>query len=346
MAGSTWAGRRVLVTGHTGFKGSWLTAWLELLGAHVTGLSLPATPDGMYKTSSPWRHHNVEADLVEAELEPIVARAEPEVVFHLAAQSTVRAGYSAPELTWATNVMGTVRLLDALRHQDTARVILVTTTDKVYGSAPQTFSETDRLIASDPYAGSKVGQEMVVESFRDAYFDNGVHLVTARAGNVIGGGDAGPDRLVPDAVRATRAGETLELRCPDAVRPWQHVLDPIWGYLRFAEHGLSNTDTLPALNFGPDPANTTTVSELVAAFLHQLGGAPNVLSINRGPHMSENQHLTIDSTAATELLGWTPRLSTHEAVAWAAQWYSTVEAGRDPLEATNSQILRYQGLAG
>jgi CDP-glucose 4,6-dehydratase len=346
MDRSFWRRRRVLVTGHTGFKGAWLTAWLEALGADVTGIALPSAPTDLYALIGLSDHRSILADLRHVELTGIVEDAAPEVVFHLAAQSTVQNGYRDPEATFSTNVMGTLRLLDALRDIPSLRCAVVVTTDKVYGNEPRNFQESDRLVASDPYAGSKVAQEIVVDSFRYSFFEAATPLVCARAGNVIGGGDDAPDRLLPDCVRATRAGEQVRLRHPEAVRPWQHVLEPLRGYLMYAEAAADSHQVPPALNFGPNPSDSATVGEVASEFLEQLTGEPaHIVVGDPDPLMAENPCLTIDASAAAPSVGWKPVIDRATAISWTAEWYAAAIAGRDVRCLTFEQIAAYEELA-
>ncbi len=290
---AAWAGRRVLVTGHTGFKGRWLVAWLERLGADVRGLSLP------------------EIDVRDGDgVTRALAAADPEVVFHLAAQAIVRRSFLDPVGTWATNVVGTANVLQAL--PDATEVVVVVTSDKCYRDieSGRAMREEDPLGGKDPYSASKAAQELVAHAARETTLRaRGVQLATARAGNVIGGGDEGEDRLVPDLVRAARAGRPLVLRNPDAVRPWQHVVNPLSGYLVLAERLLAGPGFDEAWNFGPDADDARPVrwvaEQLAAAW---PGGAPEV-RVEADPDAGkESALLRLDSTKAARRLGWTPIL--------------------------------------
>ncbi len=325
-------GTRVLVTGHTGFKGAWLCALLLRTGARVTGIAL--APEGEHNL---WRASGLARD-VESHVVDLrdagataaaVAAANAEIVFHLAAQPIVRRGYREPVLTYATNVMGTVHLLDAIRLQPGVRAVVVVTSDKVYADEPQPggYAEDARLGGADPYAGSKAAAELAVATYRDAYFSGGrgPAVATARAGNVIGGGDFSDDRLLPDFFRAAEAGQPLLVRHPDAIRPWQHVLDPLAGYLRLAAALLDDPDRFArAWNFGP--AGAVPVREVVAAFAAAWGpGAPGVRVEPSGAH--ETHRLEIDASASRQALGWEPHWDTAEAVARTADWYRDYLAG-------------------
>ena len=266
-----WRDRRVLLTGHTGFKGAWLALWLERLGAQVFGLALPPTipsPRGFPN----WRPRRSRSRIGDIRDAGVVARAvqeaRPQIVIHMAAQALVRRSYRAPVETFATNVMGTAHLLDSLRGAEGLQAVLVVTTDKVYRNDGNghPFAEDDPLGGADPYSASKAAAEIVVASMATSFF-GGKGVATARAGNVIGGGDWSEDRLIPDIWRAVKAGKPLRLRNPEATRPWQHVLDPLAGYLRYAERLASGADVPKALNFGPLPGDALTVAEIADAML-------------------------------------------------------------------------------
>jgi CDP-glucose 4,6-dehydratase len=315
----------VLVTGHTGFKGSWLTLWLNELGADVTGLSLapPTAPNhwdllglGIHEHRQDIRDTSAVAQAVE--------RAQPEIVFHLAAQSLVRRSYRDPLDTWSTNVLGTANLLDACRRTATVRAIVVVTSDKCYEnhSLKRAYRETDRLGGHDPYSASKAAAELVAASHRDAFFDShgAPLLATARAGNVIGGGDWSEDRLVPDLVRAVAAGSKLEIRSPDAIRPWQHVLESLAGYLLLGQKLLAGErDFATAWNFGPDSDDSCTVVDVLArmkAFWPQLSWR-----IGRETQPHEAQWLSLDSTKAREKLGWRCVWPLDTSIRVTSDWY-------------------------
>lgn len=350
MAGF-WDGRRVLVTGHTGFKGAWLTMWLEQLGAEVAGFALaPHTEPSLYSLAGPWpalRHHV--GDIRDArEIAAFVADFRPEIVFHLAAQALVRASYRDPVGTFATNVQGTLNLLESLRGLSETAVVLVITTDKVYAndSRGKAFVETDRLGGADPYSASKACTEIATHAFRRSYWrDVGTPaLTTVRAGNVIGGGDWSEDRIVPDVVRAAAVGRPVELRHPTSVRPWLHVLEPLDGYLLLAETLRSNPSLAPdALNFGPERGTVLTVSEIVDILNEHLGMRIGWKQSD-GTHPPEAAYLLLDSTAAAETLGWRARLSPRAAIEWTAQWYARWTAGESARDLTLEQIARYSAL--
>jgi CDP-glucose 4,6-dehydratase len=343
-----WRGRRVLLTGHTGFKGSWLHLWLRALGAEVTGLALDpdCSPNLWSLVGSAQR--SVIGDIRDAGLvRRVVTEAAPQVVFHMAAQALVRESYREPLSTFATNVMGTAHLLDACRAQPGLEAVVVVTSDKVYENreAGQPFDETDRLGGHDPYSNSKACAELVTACYRDSFYAGGPPIASARAGNVIGGGDWSPDRLIPDCVRALAAGRPVALRYPDAIRPWQHVLEPLSGYLAVARSLIETPATAPrAVNFGPDPRSFCRVREVVDAFSARFGGKPGWLR-DAGDHPAEAQALTLSSALAARALGWRPRLAIEESLAWTADWYRAHAAGQSMQEFTRTQIACYSNLA-
>lgn len=316
-----WRGRRVLVTGHTGFKGGWLCLMLRALGAEVHGLALaPETPCFEALGVAATLAGETRADLRGG----VALPTRPEVVFHLAAQALVGRGYRDPGGTFATNVQGTVHLLDALRGSG-ALACVVVTSDKVYRNdgTGHAFAEDDALGGHDPYSASKAACELAVAAYRASFADL-PPLATARAGNVIGGGDFGAQRLVPDLVRAQLAGAPLLVRRPDATRPFQHVWDVLRGYLLLAE-ALAEGRAPPAVNFGPRDAEVR-VRDLLA----QWGGVD--WRAEEGAVMAEAPRLGLDSTLAQRALGWAPRFATPEAIAETARWYALWRAGRAPLE--------------
>jgi len=353
-----WDGTRVLITGHTGFKGSWLALWLQALGADVVGLSLdpPSTPSLFRQARVDDGMISVRGDVRDVDtVRRVMETHRPEVVFHLAAQSLVRPSYQAPVETYATNVMGTVHVLDAMRQVGGARVGVVVTSDKCYANRESTlwgYRETDPMGGHDPYSSSKGCTELVVASYRRSFFDPGptgqtrrrTALASVRAGNVIGGGDWATDRLIPDAIRAFTAGQPLHVRRPDAVRPWQHVLDPLSGYLLLAEQ-LWDEGTVRggAWNFGPDADDARPVAAVVDQMIDRWGdGATATLDV--GPHPHEATHLRLDCSKARSQLRWRPRLPLGRALDWTVDWYRAVGAGADARAQTLEHIHRYQTL--
>ena len=334
-----WRGKKVLLTGHTGFKGSWLGLWLSELGAEVTGIGLkPDTEPNLFRKlqleDRLHRHHI--ADIRDFQtLTAIVESTQPEVVMHLAAQPLVRRSYTDPLGTWATNVQGTLHLLEALKTLQQPCAAVMVTTDKVYANKEWDYGyrESDRLGGHDPYSASKAAAELAIASWRASFCGRGKHqtpylaIATARAGNVIGGGDWASDRIVPDAMRALAAGETIEVRNPLATRPWQHVLEPLSGYLLLAEHlareaGLENRYT-GAFNFGPNLEANRTVQDLIEEIIKHWGGSWQDLSDPYAPHEAGHLHLQIDK--AHHQLGWRPRWSFSTTVERTVNWYQSLE---------------------
>jgi len=342
-----WQGRRVLLTGHTGFKGGWLTIWLQSLGAEVTGLALAPTPRSLFVDAEIGRdcRSNI-VDVRDADaVKKVVLAARPEVVFHLAAQALVRPSYADAAATWMSNTMGTIHVLDALRACDDTRAIVVVTSDKCYeqGRIPEhAFGEDDPLGGHDPYSSSKAAAEIATASWRRSFFDAaGVGVATARAGNVIGGGDWAVDRLIPDLVRSAIDGREVPIRSPHATRPWQHVLDPLSGYLLLAQR-LVDAPALHAgaWNFGPEHDASATVSTVASRFVAALErGARWRLAEDASLH--EAAALSLDTTKAQARLGWFPRLSLDEALALTADAYRVAIDRGDQRSRIADQIDRH-----
>ncbi|MDC8803470.1 CDP-glucose 4,6-dehydratase [Halomonas pacifica] len=321
-----WHGKRVLLTGHTGFKGSWLGLWLSRLGAEVTGISLsPVTQPNLFTllSSDAFLDSRILDVRDASSVAKIVKSCSPEIVFHLAAQPLVRDSYQDPINTYSTNVQGTVNVLDACREVESCRVIVVVTTDKVYHNPGDSFPfrETDALGGHDPYSASKAACEIVVSSYREAFLKNrGIAVASARAGNVIGGGDWSRDRLIPDAVRAWEGSGSLHVRNPQSIRPWQHVLDPLWGYLELAR-SLWDCPQLPdSYNFGPNPHEAATVREVIEqACLAFPSGTTVWGEVDQGPH--EASWLALDNTRARTRLGVKPRWTLEKCLSQTMSWY-------------------------
>jgi CDP-glucose 4,6-dehydratase len=346
---AAWRGRRVLVTGHTGFKGGWLGLWLGHMGAEVGGLGLPPdTEPSLFEVARVADGMaSVLGDVRDAHLvEEVVAAHRPEVVFHLAAQARVLTGYRAPAETYQTNVMGTVNVLEAVRRVGGVRAVVVVTSDKCYLNREWAwgYREQDPLGGFDPYSSSKGCAELAAAAWRDSYFSEpapggtGTAVATARAGNVVGGGDWSPDRLLPDLVRAAESGAAPRLRHPDSVRPWQHVLDPLNGYLVLAERLLEDGAAFAeAWNFGPSDGDTRPVRAVAAQVAAAWDGAPSwVAGDAAGPH--EAGTLRLDSAKARSRLGWRPRRSVAEAVDLAVEWYRAHMGGAEMRKHTLEQI--------
>jgi CDP-glucose 4,6-dehydratase len=345
-----WAGRRVLLLGHTGFKGSWLGLWLHRLGARVAGLALPPPTDPSLFALSGLR------DLVPttyADIRDLAAVRDatqawaPEIVFHLAAQPLVRRSYREPVETYATNVMGTVHVLEAVRTTPSVRGVVVVTSDKCYENRewPWAYRENEAMGGHDPYSSSKGCAELVTAAYRRSFFTGSdgrtVGIATARAGNVIGGGDWAEDRLLPDCVRALGAGHAIEIRNPHAIRPWQHTLEPLCGYLVLAERLIGNAAGFgDAWNFGPAEDDARTVGWIVSRVTADWGpGATWTQTTADAPH--ESTTLKVDASRARMKLGWTPRLRLEDALDWTTAWYRRQAAGESARALTEEQLTRY-----
>lgn len=342
-----WNGRRVFLTGHTGFKGTWMLMLLERMGAEVTGLSLdPPTHPAMFdQVGGAHRCRHLVGDIRDfATVRSAVEAAQPHTVLHLAAQPLVRRSYDDPLETYSTNVMGTANVLHAALAVSGLRQAVSVTTDKCYENdgRKEGYREDARLGGHDPYSNSKACAELVSQSFRDSFYAaRRIGLATARAGNVIGGGDYATDRLVPDCARAFGEGRTLELRNPNAVRPWQHVLEPVVGYLLLAQKLEREPERFAGgWNFGPAGADLAPVGRVVelAARAWDVDGG---WTAQPGDHPHEAAMLTLDSSKAVRELGWQPVLELADAVGWSAQWYSRVAAGADAAQVTGEQIDAY-----
>jgi CDP-glucose 4,6-dehydratase len=347
-----WRGKRVLLTGHTGFKGSWLALWLQRLGAQVSALALPpASAPNLFTAAGvaqacDGRFCDIRDAAATAKA---VRQAEPQIVLHLAAQALVRASYRDPLCTFATNLMGTAHVLDALRGLDDVRAVVMVTTDKVYRQrddhAPtRPFREDDELGGHDPYSASKAASELVVDSYRAAFLGaQGVAVATARAGNVIGGGDWSEDRLIPDAVRAWQAGRVLSIRNPHAVRPWQHVLEPLSAYLRLTECLWDDPHKAGAYNFGPDSSGARTVGDVVTLAGQAYGHGKWLDQSQQGaPH--EAGWLALDATRARTELGVAPRWPLDEAVRRTMDWHRRFAEGADARGLCDADIADFGAL--
>lgn len=344
---SFWRGKRVLVTGHTGFKGAWLALWLHRLGAHVTGISLPptSTPNLFDLTRIKTLTDSHFCDIRDAGLlAQLIDQADPEIIFHLAAQALVRASYRDPLTTFATNIQGTANVLDALRSLRTIRAVVAITTDKVYKNLDQhyPYRETDTLGGHDPYSASKAAAEIVIASYRDAYLaEKNIAVASARAGNVIGGGDWSDDRLIPDAVRAWNASQRLQIRRPQAIRPWQHVLEPLSGYIRLAEQLWQQPSLAGAYNFGPETREAATVREVIQLAQRTYGSGQVVWGDGTdGPH--EAGWLALEIAKSRAVLCVQPRWSLTEAVQRTMQWYRLQDEGADVRALCEADIAAYE----
>lgn len=354
----SFAGKRVWVSGHTGFKGSWLCEWLLALDADVTGysLGLPSEPALFDQLGLCGRMRHEIGDIRDAKhVRTSLQRCRPDFIFHLAAQPLVRRSYREPSLTFETNVNGTMNVLEAVRELDHVCAVVVVTSDKCYlAPAPSGgHVEADALGGADPYSASKAAAEILVASWRASFFPDGglVGLASARAGNVLGGGDWAEDRLVPDLARGLVRSQTVVVRNPASTRPWQHVLDPLHGYLLLAaqlraalEHGTRERRAKlgSSFNFGPDPANERTVRELVAAALRRWPG--RVVEQPQSGAPAEALELRLNSGRAAEVLGWRPRWDFDAAVTRTIDWYRAVMSeGRTAIEVTQQQLAEFRG---
>ena len=344
-----WRGKRVFVTGHTGFKGAWLCAWLDRLGAKVLGLALPPEdePNLFALLGLEQRLDHRLGDIRDAPaLDGAMSLFRPEIVLHLAAQSLVRRSYREPVETFETNVMGTINLLEAVRRTPSVRAAIVVTSDKCYENLGhhRPYRETDALGGEDPYSASKACAELVTGAWRHSFLSTGIALASARAGNVIGGGDWAVDRLVPDCIQALGAGRAIELRNPAATRPWQHVLAPLSGYLLLAERLYAEGAAYArAWNFGPPPADAIPVAKVVERVI-AAWGAPGSWVATAEPGPPEARHLAVDAGLARAELGWSPRLDLATGLAWTVEWYRRQRAGEAAEALVAEQIARFEAL--
>lgn len=353
---NTWKGRRVFLTGHTGFKGGWLALWLAAKGALIRGYALdPATEPNLFIDAQVAEVlHDDRGDIRDyPKLEASLTDFEPEVVFHLAAQPLLRHSYADPLGTYGTNVMGTANLLEAVRKSPSVRAVVCITTDKCYHNREWAwpYRETDPLGGHDPYSSSKAAAEIVIAAFRDSYFpvnrltDHRVGIATARAGNVIGGGDWSEDRLIPDLIRGFESGEPVRIRRPKAIRPWQHVLEPLQGYMTLAGHLLAGrNEAASPFNFGPGDDDAWPV-ERIANKMVDIWGSEASWVRDNAPSVHEAHYLKLDSSKARAELGWRPRLNLEIALDWTAHWYRQRKAGADMAAETRAQIEQYEQLA-
>jgi CDP-glucose 4,6-dehydratase len=345
-----WAGRRVLITGHTGFKGAWLSLWLQALGAELTGVSCgPPSSPSLYELAAVgagMREHALDVRDAAAVREALRG-ARPEVVLHLAAQPIVARSLEDPLMTYEVNVMGTANVLDAVRVAGAGvRAVVVVTSDKCYENLegePRRFVEGDPLGGGDPYSSSKACAELLAAAYRRAFFadEDSPRVATARAGNVIGGGDWGRDRLIPDIVRAVQAGIPVRVRDPDAVRPWQHVLNPLSGYLLLAERLWRSPTVARAWNFGPAPRDARPVSWIVQRLAALWDGALSWEPDAASHRPLEASHLALDSSAAQRDLEWRPAWDLEQALERLVEWHRAHLGGADVRDVSLAQIERY-----
>ena len=351
-----WEGRRVFLTGHTGFKGGWLALWLASRGAQIRGYALdPATEPNLFTVASVATIlDDIRGDIRDcARLESSMAEFRPEVVFHLAAQPILRRSYADPLGTYSTNIMGTAHVMEAVRKTSSVRAVVCVTTDKCYQNREWVwpYRETDPLGGFDPYSSSKACAEIVCAAYRTSFFsmdpvhERRVALATARAGNVIGGGDWSEDRLIPDLIRGFQSGQPVLIRRPKAVRPWQHVLEPLHGYMMLAERLLEGTSSFSSsFNFGPSEEDAWSVEQIATKFASMWGdGASWICDVD--PSVHEAHSLRVDSSKARAELGWLPRLRIEANLEWTMNWYRDWQKGAAMKQTTLAQIAAFERLA-
>lgn len=342
-----WKDKRVLLTGHTGFKGAWLSIWLQNLGAQVVGISLaPETTPNIFTEAK--LENSIESyfcDIRDTQkLNTLIKQSKPDIVFHLAAQALVRESYQDPLATFSTNIMGTAHVLNALRGLSTVKAAVMVTTDKVYQNSEShhAYHETDTLGGHDPYSASKAASEIIINSYRDAFLaEQGLAIANARAGNVIGGGDWSADRLIPDIIRSWQNNQIVHIRRPNAVRPWQHVLEPLSGYLILAQHLWDQPELSGAYNLGPETTEAATVKNVIELarplFPHGIVEYGNG---KEGPH--EAELLTLDISKARTQLGIHPRWNLKESVNYTMSWYQSQHQGQDARDLCEQDIKAFE----
>lgn len=348
-----WLGKRVFLTGHTGFKGGWLSLWLQQLGADLTGFALdPPTNPSLFEVAKVGEGmRSIIADIRDSEaVAKAMREAKPNIVIHMAAQALVRYSYQAPAKTYATNVMGTVHLFEGVRQTDSVRAVVNVTSDKCYENKewPWGYRENEPMGGYDPYSSSKGCAELVTAAYRNSYFDparhseHGVAIATGRAGNVIGGGDWANDRLIPDILRAIELGEAVNIRSPHAVRPWQHVLEPLSGYLLLAQKLYEEgTGYGEGWNFGPNDEDAKPVQWIVERLTKGWGGGASWV-LDSGEHPHEAHYLKLDCSKARAKLGWHPRWNLEDTLSAIVEWHREHHAGNDMRAVTFGQISQYR----
>jgi CDP-glucose 4,6-dehydratase len=353
MTARWWSGKRVFITGHTGFKGGWCSLWLCRLGADVTGYAL--APDSQPNLFEHARvadgMTSIFGDVLDVErMTSSVAKSKPEIVLHLAAQPLVRVGYEQPVATYATNVLGTANIIDAARRTSGVRAVVVVTSDKCYrlDDLNARHAESDPLGGRDPYSASKAAAEFVTAGLRTAFFDRArppIGLASVRAGNVIGGGDWAGDRLLPDLLEAFESGAPAAVRNPDAIRPWQHVLDPLAGYLALGQRLCDDASFARAWNLGPPVSHEQTVGWVADTVAARWGAGATWATVKDGVKFAEAPALRLDSSLAQQRLGWKAKLELPAALEWTVQWRKDLRAGKPARDLTLAQIERYEALA-
>lgn len=355
MNSKFWEDKKILITGHTGFKGSWLSLWLQSKGAHTIGYSLhPPTKPSLFELAHVAKGmRSITGDIRDLEhLQTIIAKHKPEIIIHMAAQPLVRYSYNNPVDTYSTNVMGTVNVLEAVRQSDSVKVVLIITSDKCYENKEWVwgYREADPMGGHDPYSSSKGCAELITSAYRNSYFSktdysgHSVSVATARAGNVIGGGDWAPDRLIPDIMNAFMKNQPVTIRSPNSIRPWQHVLEPLRGYLQLVEklwhHGR---EFAGAWNFGPNDEDSRPVSWVVD-HLTRLWGEGAHWELDSNQNLHEAMNLKLDCSKAKSLLGWAPKLSLATTLECVVEWYQACFQKKDMRRITEAEILRYEKL--
>lgn len=350
-----WKGKRVLITGHTGFKGGWLSLWLAKKGAEITGYALepPTQPSFFSACHLDGRLESVIGDIRDlSRFQSVVNKVQPEIIIHMAAQALVRLSYEDPVNTYTTNILGTVNVLETARQCPGLKAVLVITSDKCYENREWYwgYREIDPMGGYDPYACSKGCAELITASYRNSFFpssrypEHGIALASARAGNVIGGGDWAQDRLIPDIFKSAMAGSTIKIRYPGAVRPWQHVLDPLQGYLNLVKRLYNDgPDFAEGWNFGPTDTNCQPVSSILN-YLQKLMGNRIIWSPDEKSHPHEAFYLKLDCSKACQRLRWRSKLDLPTALEWTAEWYLAYEQGDDVARLSERQIKHYEQL--
>ncbi len=351
--GNAYKNKTVLVTGHTGFKGSWLSIWLTLLGANVVGYSLdPDNVKNNYCASDLAKHIYADerGDIRDSEkMEAVIEKYKPEIVFHLAAQALVRTAYSIPKYTYETNLMGSLNVLEAARKYDCLKTVIMITSDKCYENVEQIwgYKETDRMGGYDPYSSSKGCAELMISSYRNSFFNpskyekHGKSVASVRAGNVIGGGDWSIDRLIPDCIRNIESNKDIEIRNPNATRPWEHVMEPLSGYLRLGQKMLEDPVTYAqSFNFGPSVECNRTVWEVVD-YLVKYYGKGKAVDVSQHEKVHENTLLSVDATKAYRMLKWKTMLNFNEAIEYTVDWYKEALNNNDMFDFCEKQIYSH-----
>jgi len=348
-----WKGKKVLVTGHTGFKGSWLSLWLQNLEAEVLGyaLSPPSKPNLFEIAEIADGMTCITGDIHDLEhLKAVLAQHKPEIVIHMAAQALIRRSYTDPVQTYTTNVLGTVNVLEAVRKSRNVRAVVCITSDKCYENKEWLwgYRENERMGGRDPYSSSKACAELVISAYRDSYFSaetykrHGVAVASSRAGNVIGGGDWARDRLIPDTMKAVLENRPIFIRNPNATRPWQYVLEPLSGYLSLAERLCTHgAEFAQSWNFGPRQEANKSVSWIAEYITTQWGNGSH-WKLDPAPHAHENHYLKLDSSKASSLLGWSTKLSLATTLDWIVEWYRGYQQKENVRHLTRAQIARYE----